>query len=81
MSLDRCRVVLVEPRIAANLGATARVMHNFGLKDLVLVAPQADPNDREAIGPMLSTASVARTLKVWAPSLRPENVVGEAHVT
>jgi tRNA/rRNA methyltransferase len=43
-----CRVVLVRPHIAANLGATARVMRNFGLEDLVLVAPEADPGDREA---------------------------------
>src|SRR4051812_14382214 len=33
-----CRVVLVRPGIAANLG----------LSELVLVAPRADPNDREA---------------------------------
>src|SRR5262245_24300407 len=46
--LARCRIVLVEPRIAANLGATARVMRNFGLTDLVLVNPQADVHDREA---------------------------------
>ena len=43
-----CRVVLVRPQFAGNLGATARVMRNFGLRDLVLVAPQADPADREA---------------------------------
>jgi len=43
-SLD-CRVVLVRPQFAGNLGATARVMRNFGLSDLVLVAPAADPND------------------------------------
>jgi len=48
VSLASCRVVLVEPRIAANIGATARVMHNFGLSDLVLVNPEADPADREA---------------------------------
>ncbi len=48
MSLANCRVVLVEPRIAANIGATARVMRNFGLSDLVLVNPEADPADREA---------------------------------
>src|SRR5437868_13466168 len=46
--LQRCRVVLVQPHIAGNLGATARVMRNMGLSDLVLVAPQADPADREA---------------------------------
>jgi tRNA/rRNA methyltransferase len=48
MALDLCRVVLVRPQIAGNLGATARVMRNFGLKDLVLVAPEADRDDRNA---------------------------------
>jgi tRNA/rRNA methyltransferase len=48
MSLLNCRVVLVRSRIAGNLGATARVMRNMGLNDLVLVAPQADAADRRA---------------------------------
>jgi tRNA/rRNA methyltransferase len=43
-----CRVVLVRPQIAGNLGATARVMRNLGLTDLVLVAPTADPRDPHA---------------------------------
>jgi tRNA/rRNA methyltransferase len=46
--LHHCRVVLVRPKIAANLGATARVMRNMGLTDLALVAPEVDPADREA---------------------------------
>jgi tRNA/rRNA methyltransferase len=46
--LHHCRVVLVRPKIAANLGATARIMRNMGLTDLILVAPEADPSDREA---------------------------------
>jgi tRNA/rRNA methyltransferase len=46
--LTNCRVVLVRPEVAANLGATARVMRNMGLTDLVLVAPVADPTDRNA---------------------------------
>src|SRR5437868_4311384 len=46
--LERCRVVLVRPEIAANVGAAARAMRNFGLRELVLVAPKADPADREA---------------------------------
>jgi len=48
MSLQNCRVVLVRPQVAGNLGATARVMHNFGLSHLVLVAPEADPLAPEA---------------------------------
>jgi tRNA/rRNA methyltransferase len=43
-----CRVVLVRPRFAGNIGAAARVMRNMGLSDLVLVAPEADPSDPEA---------------------------------
>jgi tRNA/rRNA methyltransferase len=45
---SRCRVVLVRPRFAANVGATARVMRNMGLSDLALVAPHADLSDRQA---------------------------------
>src|SRR5262249_2567097 len=48
MSLNRCRVVLVRPQIAANIGATARIMRNLGLSDLVLVAQEADRLSPEA---------------------------------
>lgn len=48
MSRSPCRVVLVRPNFAANVGATARVMRNMGLDELVLVQPLANPVDREA---------------------------------
>jgi tRNA/rRNA methyltransferase len=48
MALHHCRVVLVETLYPGNLGATVRVMRNFGLEDLVLVAPVANPADRRA---------------------------------
>jgi TrmH family RNA methyltransferase len=43
-----CRVVLVRTEVAANIGATARAMCNFGLSDLILVSPAADPRDLQA---------------------------------
>ncbi len=46
--LSQCRVVLVRPQFAGNVGAAARVMRNMGLTDLVLVAPEADIHDRQA---------------------------------
>jgi tRNA/rRNA methyltransferase len=46
--MNACRVILVRPEIAANIGATARVMRNMGASDLVLVAPAADPRDERA---------------------------------
>ena len=48
MSLHHCRIVLVRTHYPGNLGATARIMRNFGLRDLVLVVPQADIHDRNA---------------------------------
>jgi tRNA/rRNA methyltransferase len=46
--LARCRVVLVKPHFAGNLGSVARAMRNFGLTDLVLVAPYTFPTNPEA---------------------------------
>ncbi len=46
--LDQIRIVLVEPAGPLNLGATARIMKNMGLRHLVLVNPQCDPSSEEA---------------------------------
>ena len=46
--LTRCRVVLVRPHFAGNLGSVARAMSNFGLTDLTLVAPIADRTSPDA---------------------------------
>jgi len=48
MSLENCSVVLIQTHYPGNLGATARAMCNFGLRDLVLVAPLADRNEAGA---------------------------------
>ena len=37
--LDNIRIVLVEPQVPGNVGATARAMKNCGLTKLVLVRP------------------------------------------
>lgn len=46
--LSHCRIVLVKPHYAGNLGSVARSMCNFGLRDLVLVAPYTFPANPEA---------------------------------
>lgn len=46
--LEQIRIVLVEPAGPLNVGAIARVMKNFGLRQLVLVNPQCDPLSAEA---------------------------------
>ena len=46
--LTRCRVVLVRPHYAGNVGSVARLVRNFGLRELVLVDPIADLTEKEA---------------------------------
>lgn len=46
--LSNARVVLVRPHYPGNLGAVARAMCNFGLHQLTLVEPFADPKSEEA---------------------------------
>jgi tRNA/rRNA methyltransferase len=48
MALFPCRVVLVRPRVAENVGATARIMRNFGFTELTLVCPEVEPTERQA---------------------------------
>ena len=42
-------VILIEPENAGNLGAIARAMANFGLKELVLINPKCDIMSKEAM--------------------------------
>lgn len=46
--IAQTRVVLVRPHYAGNVGSVARAMGNFGLKQLCLVQPYADPLGEEA---------------------------------
>ena len=41
-------VILVEPEYPINLGSIARVMKNFGVKELILVSPKVNPKDKLA---------------------------------
>ncbi|MCJ2543130.1 RNA methyltransferase [Thermostichus vulcanus] len=47
--LAQVRIVLVQPAGPRNLGSIARVMKNMGLSQWVLVDPQCDPLDTEAL--------------------------------
>ena len=66
--LANARVVLVRPHYAGNVGAVARVLRNFGLSQLTLVAPFADWRSAEARRlstrgePVLDAAHIVETL-------------------
>lgn len=66
MSLDlsRCRVVLVRPHFAGNVGSVARAMKNFGLRDLVLVDPVANHHHLDATMMAVHASDVLREARV-----------------
>ncbi|MCD6320412.1 MAG: RNA methyltransferase [Candidatus Desulfofervidaceae bacterium] len=49
LCLESLNVVLVHPANAGNIGATARVLKNFGVKTLILVKPKVSPLHPEAL--------------------------------
>lgn len=49
LRLDSLHVILVRPAVAGNIGATARVLKNFGVKTLILVKPEVSPLHPEAL--------------------------------
>ncbi|MBW2971111.1 RNA methyltransferase [Candidatus Woesearchaeota archaeon] len=61
-------VVLVEPKSPGNIGAVARVMKNFGFKDLILVNPQCDHLADEALGRAMHAKPLLKRAKVTTAS-------------
>lgn len=58
-------IVLVRPQLAGNLGAAARAMANFGLDELRLVAPQAAPDDAEAIARAAGASAILAGTRIF----------------
>ncbi len=58
-------VVLVEPQLGENIGATARAMKNFGLRELRLVAPRDGWPNRKAIAMASGATGILEEAKVF----------------
>jgi len=86
-------IILSQPQMGENVGASARAMKNFGLGELVLIAPKMEwPNDRAQMlasgaGDILEGARVCPTAAealapyqlVLATTARGRDVVKEIH--
>lgn len=69
---DRFHIVLVEPRYDGNVGSAARVMKNFGFKNLVIVnPPHIGPHGRRNA---MHARDVLEDARVFA---RFEDILGE----
>jgi tRNA/rRNA methyltransferase len=64
--LANCRIILVRPHYPGNVGATARVMRNFGLSDLALVEPVGDWNCLESRRMATHSQSILDSARVVA---------------
>jgi tRNA/rRNA methyltransferase len=68
MSVANLRIVLVRPQYSGNIGAVARAMRNFGVRDLALVNP-ARVNRSQAEMMAVHASDLLDTMQVH-PSLR-----------
>ena len=76
--LSRLSVVLVRPREASNVGAVARVMANFGVRNAVLVAPRCDSSSVDAR--QNATGSGAVPLATMRVVKSIQDVAAENHI-
>jgi tRNA/rRNA methyltransferase len=86
-------IILSQTQMGENVGAAARAMKNFGLSELILIAPKMEwPNDRAQIlasgsGDILENARIYQTAEealapfqlVLATTARDRDVVKEVH--
>lgn len=63
-SIAQVRIVLVAPAGPLNVGSVARVMKNFGLSQLFLVAPQCDPLGPEALQMAVHADDILRAAQI-----------------
>ncbi len=66
--LHHAGIILVRPKYPENIGASARIAHNFGIKELVLVTDEAPDEERmlkmatHKAAPLIKTMRVCRTV-------------------
>lgn len=62
-------IILVEPQLAQNIGAVARVMLNFGLTDLRLVNPRDGWPNKDAVAPSAGADPILENVQVFPSTL------------
>ncbi len=68
-------MVLVEPYYAGNAGSIARVMANFGFRELALVRPHFSPDDEEALRMAVHAKDILLNAKIYE---RLEDAIADA---
>ena len=58
-------IILVRPQLPENIGMVARVMHNFGLKDLIVVSPRDNWLNSKSINAAKKAIKIIKNIKVY----------------
>ena len=58
-------IILVRPQLPENIGMVARVMHNFGLKDLIVVSPRNNWLNNKSINAAKKATKIINNIKVY----------------
>ncbi len=58
-------IILVRPQLPENIGMVARVMHNFGLKDLIVVSPRDNWLNNKSINAAKKAKKIIENIKVF----------------
>ena len=58
-------IILVRPQLPENIGMVARVMHNFGLKDLIIVSPRDKWLNNKSINAAKKATKIIKNIKVY----------------
>ena len=65
MELKKIGIVLVRPQLPENIGMVARVMQNFGLKNLILVSPKKNWLNKKSINAAKKGSKIIINSKVY----------------
>ncbi len=65
MTLKNPSIILVRPQLPENIGMVARVMHNFGLKDLIVVSPRNNWLNNKSINAAKKAIKIINNIKVY----------------
>ena len=65
MTLINPSIILVRPQLPENIGMVARVMHNFGLKELIVVSPRDNWLNSKSINAAKKANKIIKSIKVF----------------
>jgi tRNA/rRNA methyltransferase len=58
-------IILIQPQLSWNIGASARSMLNFGLQELRLVTPKQDWQNKKAVGTAAGAEQILKNTRVY----------------